>query len=384
MIYQIYILYKGGKCINKLNIAIIFGGCGVESEVSVLSALDLFKAVDVKKYNCELVYISKNNHFYIGKLLSDKSNYPVEDKLSKLKEVFFQNVLDKLTMKEVKGHKRYQIDVVIPAVHGKNLEDGTITSIFDFLNVPTSSINPTSLGIIQNKYFTKMILNNFSSVKVLDFVRIDQEDFINNTSYFETTIKNLNFPVIIKPVSLGSSVGISIARGIDEVMVSLTEAFRYDQSVIIEKCLSDFCEYMCASVSDKLTSAIEKVVVKDKFYTYNDKYIDNSSLRSINDNISEKLKEEIKSTNHLISKIFNLDGLFRVDYLYDNDSNTLYVNEINGIPGSFSYYLFEKEGIYFPLLVDTLIKNAEKKYQINKSKKKFESNEIFKRKQIVK
>lgn len=362
----------------------MFGGCGVESEVSVLTALDLYKAIDIKKYDCQLVYISKNNHFFIGNIISNKANYPIEDKLSKCQEVVFRNINEKLVMKEVKKGKNYPVDVIFPAVHGKGLEDGTITSIFDFFNVPTASINPTSLGIIQNKYYTKMILRSISNVNVLDFVKIDQEDFLNNTSYLKKNIKNLKFPVIIKPLSLGSSVGIVIAKNTDELINGLNEAYRYDKSVIIEEFLSDFSEYMCASISNKLTSAIEKVTIKDNFYSYKDKYIENNYQRSINENIDEALKEEIISTNNKISKAFDLDGLFRVDYIYDNYSKTLYVNEINGIPGSLSYYLFEKEGIYFSNLVDILIDEAIKRYQINKSKKQFVSNEIFRRKQIVK
>lgn len=331
---------------NKLTIGIVFGGSGVESDVSIITAIQIAQALDLKKYNYILVYISKDNDFYIGDKLIDLKKYHDLD-LNKLKKVHFYKKNNRLYISKI----NQEIDCIIPSVHGVNYEDGTIANYFRFLNVPVVMDCGINLGVMQDKDYTKRILKS-ANINTLSWIKVSVENFKDQIKRLE----KLQFPIIIKPNRLGSSVGISIVNNIDELKEKIQDSFRYDQSVILEKALENYKEYNCAVLGHKEyeLSAIEEVQLDGRFYSYELKYL-SPLKKTLDEKIREDVKEQIKKTSLKVCEVLNLKGLIRIDYLFDQNTSKLYVNEINGIPGSFSYYLFEAKGKLFCEVLDKLI-----------------------------
>lgn len=338
----------------KKTIGIFFGGKSVEHDVSIITALQIYKAIDKTKYLVEMFYITKENKIVIGKSLDELETFK-ENKL-KAVEVYFKTKEDK-TYYFQKGKKPKQIDVAINATHGKGVEDGTISALLEFNNLAYTSNDLTESTILQNKGLTKLILEHYK-IPVLDYEIITKNQ----------TIKT-NLPIIIKPLSLGSSIGINVIKDLNELEKAIIDSLQYEEKLIIEPFLTNKKEFSVAIYEINQTykiSTIEETINEKEIYTFNEKYINKEKKKLLPALINETLTEEIKTLTKKIYKKLSLKGVIRIDYLYDLDKEKLYVNEINAIPGSFSYYLFEKEGIPFNKLIDDLIKQA----LINKEKRK--------------
>lgn len=351
----------------KKTVGIFYGGKSVEHDVSIITALQIYKALDKTKYIIEMFYITKNNEIVIGKALDDLSTYK-ENKL-KLVNVFFQKENNK-TYYFQKGKKKKQLDIVINATHGKGVEDGTISAILDFNNLAYTSCEVTESAILQNKAITKILLE-YHKIPVLPFEIITNE------------LIKTKLPIIIKPLSLGSSIGINIVKEKEELNSALKDALTYQNKLIVEPLLENNKEFSCAIYQINGTykiSTIEETINENNIYTFNEKYLNKEKKKMLPALISEELTKEIKETTKKIYKLLDLKGVIRIDYLYDKNTNKLYVNEINTIPGSFAYTLFEKEGISFRTLLDDLIKEALlNKERKQKYKEEYNSNLIKER-----
>lgn len=343
----------------KKTIGIIFGGKSVEHDVSIITALQIYSAIDKYKYMVELFYITKDNRIIVGKGLDELETYKTQN-FKKTTEVYFTKENDK-TYYHQKNKKGKVIDVMINAVHGKGVEDGTISGILEFNDIAYTSSNLTESAIIQNKWLTKLILEHYK-IPTLPSELINKKDIIK--------IKT-SLPIIIKPVSLGSSIGITTVKNENEMVESLNKSFNYEEKLLIEPLLEETREFSCAIYEVNqlsVLSAIEETINEHDIYTFNDKYTSKTKRRIIPALISEDLTKQIKKITQKVYKIFDLKGVIRVDYLLDLKTDKLYVNEINSVPGSFAYRLFEKEGINFKKLIDDLIiealleKNRKNKY----------------------
>ena len=176
----------------------------------------------------------------------------------------------------------------------------------------------------------------------------------------------MNYPVIIKPANLGSSIGISIAKTREELEKSILVALNFDNKILVEKALQDFKEINCAALGNKnevIVSSLEEPISYKDFLTFDEKYIlgDKKSVKRIYPaKISNEIKKEIQQTSQEIFEKFELSGVVRIDFMIKD--NIVYVNEINTIPGSLAYYLFEKEGLTFSDILDKLILYSQKKH----------------------
>lgn len=333
----------------KKTIGIIFGGKSVEHDVSIITALQIYSAIDKYKYIVEMFYITKENKIIVGKGLEQLETYKNKD-FKKTNEIYFYSK-DNKTYYHSKNKKGKVIDVMINAVHGKGVEDGTISAILDFNNIAYTSSQVTESAIIQDKWLTKLILEHYK-IPTLPSQQINKKEKIK--------IK-IALPIIIKPVSLGSSIGITIVKNEDEMVEKLNESFNYQERLMIEPLLEQYREFSCAIYEINqlpVHSAIEETINEHDIYTFNDKYASKEQRRVIPALISDDLAKQIRKVTQNVYRIFNLKGVVRVDFLFDTKNNQLYVNEINSIPGSFSYLLFEKEGINFKKLLDDLIIEA--------------------------
>ena len=188
---------------------------------------------------------------------------------------------------------------------------------------------------------------------------------INDQKKINKVLNNFKFPLIIKPNTLGSSIGIEIVNEKEEFIGKLSKALKYDESVIVEAKLTNFTEYNIACYKEKnkqILSSIEEVTSNNEYLTFDDKYKDTGTKNKKENNriipadINEELLEEIHSTTNLIYKNLNFKGVIRIDYLFDKETNKLYFNEVNTIPGSLAFYLFKD--LEFKTLLDKLIKEA--------------------------
>lgn len=365
---------------EKIKLGIIIGGKSVEHEISVISGLQTYFSVDHNKYDTTIFYIDKNNHIYVSKELNSietyKSNY-----INKEKEVFIKNINNQIYYQYLnKPKKSYPIDIFIPVLHGYGTEDGTVVGFLDIYQAIYTCSDLIPSAIIQDKVATKAILKLGNFPNVEGIVAIEGK-----------TIEEVPFPAIVKPAYLGSSIGIKVVKNKEELEQALNVAYKYTNKVLIEKAIINFKEYNCAVIKDHnelITSTIEEVKHDEEILSFSQKYeksegkMSGSPNRIIPASINEQLKEEIIKISKELYRWFDLKGVVRIDYIYDLDENKLYVNELNNIPGSLAFYLFEKEGIPFNKMIDILVTNAIiEKHNKDKKITTFESN-VFNKKSL--
>lgn len=362
----------------KTRVGIIFGGNSVEHEISILSVIQANYAINTDKYDVVNIYMTKDGHFWVGpefnSLETFKKNY------FKHYEVTFYNKKNKLMLKGIKPlfPKKYHqpIDVILPIVHGKNVEDGSLAGYFNVLNIAYASSDILAAAIFQNKYVSKKIFQDLE-IKIVDYVYFTYHNYKNNLFKVLEDCFVLGYPMIIKPVSLGSSIGIKIAKNYDELLEAINYAFKYDNEIVVEKKLTSYREFNQALLKTDngyRLSSIEEVINADTFLTFDDKYLDTPTKKEIPANVDEDLENQIKNYSLKIANFFHPGGVLRIDYLYDEDNKILYLNEVNSIPGSLSYYLFE-DNLSFTDLIDQLITQAIKEHYLKNLKlNSFKSN----------
>lgn len=337
-----------------MNVGLVFGGPSVEHDISIITANQIYVSINKNKYNIIPIYYSKEKRFYLPKNFGLNNNFLKDINL--LEEIDINRLEVK---KKGKFAKKIKIDCVIGAFHGKNTESGELAGFFETLDIPYSFNSVLGASIGQDKIIMKKVLQS-DNINVLPFIGFNHFDYNNNKNQYINNINKMGYPVIIKPSMLGSSIGIKVITDEKDLEKGLNLAFKYDEYIIVEKALTNFREFNCA-IFDDLLSDIEEVEVKNEIFTFNDKYQDQQSKHILPALISEELKNEIYKMTKETSKSLRNESIARIDFLYDNNENTLYVNEINTIPGALSYYLFESKGIYFDELLDKLITETMKR-----------------------
>lgn len=361
----------------KTRVGIIFGGNSVEHEISILSSIQANYAIDTSKYDVYNIYMTKDGNFWVGEKFNDLDTF----KKSNIKhhEVTFYSEKSKgylLGVNKLPRKYKKPIDVILPIVHGKNVEDGSLAGYFNILNIPYAASGVLSSSVIQNKLYTKVFFKD-KDVNLVEYISITFSEYKKDKDNVVDKCVNLGFPLIIKPVSLGSSVGIKIANNLVELIEAIDYGFKYEDDLLIEKKLVKFQEFNQAVLEledEYYPSEIEEVVNFNPYLTFDDKYLPSEAKKEIPAKISDDLKKRIQNTSLLITNYLKTSGVIRIDYLYDSKDDILYMNEVNAIPGSLSYYLFEAN-LSFPNLIDNLIKNAIKNnYKKSLKLNSFKSN----------
>lgn len=358
----------------KLRVVVAFGGESVEHEISILSALQAMAAMDLDTYEVIPLYIAKDGVMYSHTSLCELETYkdiegfisthtPVS--LIRRKQKFFMiPSLHKLFFKE------QEFDVVFPILHGTNGEDGSFQGFLTTLRCPYVGCSVLAGAIGQDKVIMKQILQD-SGIPIPPWffwtVGQDMEE-----AFFHKAAR-LGYPLIVKPSNLGSSIGIAIVHNEQELHSAMLSAFRYDRKVVIEHVIEDLREMNCSLVGDEqrvMVSEIEEVCKQDELLSYRDKYQGGGKAKGMAGTsrivpafLKEELCQEIRSLAIQTFKALNASGVCRIDFLLDAKNEQVYVNEINTIPGSLSYYLWEASGLSFPKLLDKLIKQALQRYR---------------------
>ena len=374
----------------KLRLGVIFGGESVEHEVSIISAVQAMKSLDEEKYEIIPIYISKDREWYTGKLLKNIEIFSDLDLMKKYAtNVVLCNKGDKFVLIKKNGIKRIidYIDIVLPVVHGTNVEDGTLQGYLELIGIPYVGSNLYSASVGQDKVFQKQILES-SNLPVTKYMWFFDSEYKENEEDVLKRIKSIGYPVMVKPARLGSSVGISKAKNEDEARVAIEEAIKYDEKILVEKVIENLIEVNCSvlgNYEDQEASELEEVMGADEFLSYRDKYLGNSKKtgskgmastnRILPARLDEKMTKEVKELSKKTFKVLNASGVIRIDFLIDKKSKKIYINETNTIPGSLSFYLWEATNKPYKQLLDEMINIAIKTYKRKKRKVfSFETN----------
>lgn len=338
-------------------IGVLFGGNSVEHDISILSAIQVMKAIDREKYYIVPLYLTKSGLLLTGERFKNLVTFQTKLNIKPSEQV---NIVRKdkgsyLSYCFRKFKKELKIDLILPIMHGKGVEDGNISGYLEILKIPHPSSKVMGASLAQDKEITKMILESMQ-IKVIPY-----EVYINK----DYRLSLLPYPLIVKPAKLGSSIGIQKVNNDEEYLQAINNAFKYDYKVIVEKCLTNFKEFSVACYEKKeklIISAIEELKLSSDIYRFTDKYQDGAKNETSNHqlpaNIGKDLSDRIKEIVTQIYYKFEFSGVVRIDFLYDNVEEKLFVNEINTIPGSLAFYLFDKQGITFKDLIDDLIKQT--------------------------
>ncbi len=367
----------------KIKVGVLFGGVSVEHEVSIISAVQAMASMDEEKYEIIPIYMAKDRTWYTGKMLMDIDVYKDFEDLKKYATKVVMCKKDGAVILQSTGlFKRTvtDLDIAFPIVHGNNVEDGTIQGFLDTLGIPYVGSRVLGSALGQDKVIMKQVFEA-EGLPIVPYVWFYDNEYLSNEEEITARIKKMGYPVIVKPASLGSSVGISVVKDANSLDDAIIEAMTYDTKIVVEKLVENLVEVNCSVLGNyeyQQTSAIEEVMSTEEFLTYRDKYIGGkkgekskgmaSTNRVIPARISDKMAEEVKELSKSVFKVLNLGGICRIDYLIDKKKEKIYINEPNTIPGSLAFYLWEPAEKAYKELLDEAISLAIKEFKIRSKK----------------
>ncbi len=362
----------------KTNIGIFFGGRSTEHEISVISASQAMLAIDRENFHETPVYISKHGSWQTGQALLDLANYRNMDSLlAKCQQVYMRPVYGDFNLYKKNpplfgSSVAATLDVVIPVLHGSNGEDGIFEGVLETIGIPFAGCDTLSSANGMDKATMKMILRS-SGIPVIDYVWFtDKQWFAERDRLLKEIEEKLGYPVIVKPANLGSSVGIGRAADKVQLLDRIEDAGRYSSRIIVEKMIDDLQEINCSVLGDcdeYQASVCEEPVKSGEILSYVDKYMGGSKgtkgMQASQKRIPAELPdEETRRIQFLAGETFRVlscHGVSRVDFIIDRSTRQIYVNEINTIPGSLSFYLWEASGLPFDKLMEKLVSLALKR-----------------------
>ena len=358
----------------KLKIGVIFGGKSLEHEMSIITALQAMDNIDTDKYEVIPIDITKDLVWYSSgclRYIDSFNNFNLIEKYAT--KVNLINKKGRYILQTAGLIKREltELHLVIPMVHGKGTEDGTIQGYLQMVGIPYVSNNIYSSVICQDKVFTKQLLEH-NDIPTIKYVWFFDNEYNKNKEELFKKIDKLEYPLIIKPATLGSSIGIVSVKRKEQLDTAINEVLKYDRKIIVEEQIENVLEYNISMLktNDKLyISSIEEIETKLEYRDYVDKcnlenYLNGNIVRTTPAKISEKMSEEIIELGKKTINFLNNTGLSRIDFLYDSKKKKLYVDEINSIPSCFSHHLWEEANIsykeLFTIMINDTIKNINK------------------------
>lgn len=387
---------------RRKTIAVMFGGRSVEHEISIITGLQLIRAIDVVKYAALPVYIAPSGKWYAGDALLDKSFYRrMPSSLSTVDEVTLlaEPGINGLTVMRPKAGKTsitfiadddrvIPVDVFLPAFHGTYGEDGCIQGLLELADVAYAGCGVLASALGMSKYHAKKIVEAHG-IPVLPTVVIKREsietDFGHHLPYLREQVLSHpslgSFPLFVKPCNLGSSIGVAKVRSVEDLDAALVLALKYDVAAMIEPCLDNKLEINVSVLDDAEPEAsVVEIPVSSSGdeLTYEDKYLRGGGKKGTNTlagmasltrvidppDLDGELKERARDYAVRAFKALGCGGVSRIDFMLDLGDGTLYFNEINTIPGSLSFYLWmnSKPPLLYTEEITRLIERAEEKH----------------------
>ena len=377
-----------------IKVGVIFGGESVEHEVSIITAVQAMNFINSQKYEVVPIYIDKKRNWYTGELLREMETYKdLENIGNYAKEVTLTRKDDEFILQKKRGIFKgvvNTIDVAFPIVHGKGVEDGSLSGYLETIGIPYVGSSMLGASIGQDKVVQKQVLAA-ADVPVVNYTWFYDQEYLEDEETILKDIKKLGYPVIVKPARLGSSVGITVAKNEKEVKDAIDEAIKYDEKIVVEEMVANLLELDCAVIgsNNKMEcSLIGEMMTKNDFLTFEDKYIGNGGKKGpkngnkistsgfkIPADVDKEIEEKIYTEAQKAFRALNLSGVTRFDFLVNKETKEVFVNEPNTIPGCLAFFFFTPKGKKYPKLLDELINGAIKEYK-NSQKKvtSFESN----------
>lgn len=379
----------------KIKIGVIYGGETVEHEVSVISALQAMNNLNEDKYDIVPIYISKDRIWYTGHMLRDIEFYKeFEDEKKYATKVMLYKKGKTFLLQRTTGLFRKDItdlDVILPVVHGNNVEDGSLAGLLDSIGIPYVGSHVLGGALGQDKVVMKQIMESVN-LPIVPYTWFYDSEYLDNKENILKEIKKIGYPVIVKPATLGSSIGIEVAKNEKDIESKIEDAMEYDTKIVVEKVIENLTEVNASVLGNyeyQKVSPLEEVMGEDEILSFADKYLGNakskgtaskgmaSTSRIVPARIPEKLTKEIQDTAKQVFKVLNLSGVCRVDFLIDNKENKFYVNEPNTCPGSLSFYLWKEAGMKYSELLDEMVSIAIKEYKHKNQKTMSFKSSIF-------
>lgn len=392
----------------KIRVAVMFGGRSTEHEISIISALQAIRYMDRDKYEIWPLYITKDGDFYTGEVLTDIARFKdVKAVLAEATQVDLVRESGRVYLKQrkkklFKDPTLTEIDLFFPVVHGTNVEDGALQGYLETLQVPYVGCDVCSSALGMNKYAMKAVLKD-CGIPVLPAALYTWTDQADMEALCGRIEQEIGYPVIIKPVNLGSSIGISKAEDRAGLEEALETAFTFSRMVMAEHAITKLREINCSVLGDyseAIPSECEEPFHTDQILSFFDKYqrgrgeggakgakggspakaadaqgaaktsdgatgSKGAGMASLSRQLPARITPEQKARIQDISvrtfKALDCSGVSRIDCMIDEENGEIYVNEINTIPGSLSFYLWQATGVSYPELLDRLIELALKR-----------------------
>ncbi len=375
----------------KIKVGVVFGGESVEHEVSIISAIQAMKNINEEKYEVVPIYIAKDQTWYTGNMLKEIDIYRDLDLLKRFaKKVTLVKSENRFFLMKTNGVFRKEvtdIDVILPIVHGHGVEDGSLQGFLETLKVPYVGSNVLGSALGQDKVVMKQVMKD-EGIPCVDYVWFYDTEYQLNTDEITKKIKKLGYPVVVKPATLGSSVGISVVKHEEDLDEAINDAISYDSKIIVEKAVENLVEVNASVIGNyesQEVSVLEEVMGVDEFLSYRDKYLGGgkktgskgmaSTNRIVPARLDDKQTEEVQEMAKKVFRVLNLNGVCRIDFLIDKKTKKLYVNEPNTIPGSLSFYLWDKCDKPYSDLLDEIISLGLRRYRAESKKvRSFETN----------
>lgn len=382
-------------------VGVIFGGVTCEHEVSIVTGLQLIENIDKKKYDVLPIYIHSDGEWYIGdKLLNPMVYKDFDGYKAGLDKGYIPPTKPGIVIpaRGLLGKETFiKLDVVIPAMHGMNGEDGSLQGLLELANIPYTSSGILGASIGMDKILMKKVFEA-NLIPVLPYTYFLRDEWETSRDVIIAQIEAvLKYPMFVKPANLGSSIGISKAIDKDTLIAAIEVAICYDERIIVENGVEDISEINCSAIgrgSNVSVSVCEQPVSWKEFLTFDEKYLRGGKgsgaktggakssgmatmSRKVPAEITPEQTAEIKELTAKVFKALNSKGVVRIDFIIDNADGEVYVNEINTIPGSFAFYLWDFEGIKYPQLIDKIIQFAEEEHaEKNKNNYTYKSDII--------
>lgn len=368
-----------------IRVGMIFGGRSVEHEVSVLTAHQAIAALPRERFVPVPIYIDKSGRWFTGDALLELSSFTDLGRIDGLADrvVLSCDATDPalLPLGESKsrlfGRKSsasgepVRFDVAFPLIHGTHGEDGTVQGLLELANLPYAGSNVTASAVGNDKVLSKIVLSH-AGLPVLAYREIHRSAWEQSPeAATEEIVEAFGFPVYVKPVTLGSSIGVSHADSADELAFAVQVALTYDSRAMVEPGIEGIIEVNCAVLGDDggPRASVCEQPTGGKVLSYEDKYLTGDKTagmkgakRIVPAPIGDELTERVKSAAISTFQALGAAGVARVDFLVQPEEGTIYVNEINTMPGSLAFYLWEPAGLSFPALLETLIAQARRRH----------------------
>lgn len=367
----------------KIKLGVLFGGKSVEHEVSIISALQAVASINREKYDVVPIYMTKKNEFYIGEEIGKIESYRdgIPQLLKKSQQVLMIPANGRVELlhyplKKFGKSLIETIDVLFPIVHGTNVEDGALQGYLKTLGVPFVGCDVLASALGMDKYMMKCVWKA-AGLPVLDCLRVGYKAYMEaSEAFLDKVEKEIGYPVIVKPIDLGSSVGIRKALDRAELSDAMDYAFQFAHKVLVERAVEHLKEINCSVLGDfdeAQASECEEPVSSDRILTYEEKYLKKggskgegsdgmaSLSRIIPANISEEERAFVRETAVKAFQALDCCGVSRIDFMMDSATREIWINEINTIPGSLAFYLWEPMGVKYTELLDRMIDLALKR-----------------------